>query len=426
MSHAFAKPPASGEASTPWDHVESELIRQAAELTGPLSLQQLAEIGLRILRSSVGVDRASVSLLDPFTGHLKLAAALGNTELQAGAIVAGPRSVSEWVLHEGRGIVLQGRVLTPRIQGMGDGRIRSSLSMPLGGIRGPFGVVSLGRSAARPAFADADLEPAAAALAPLATAIAHRTETDRALRNLGDVHAAAHSAWSPWRTRPLASRQIECDAAVRRSWEHGGTFVASVTGHGGARWILAADVAGHGVRALERARLLEGMFLATAPTAVDLSDLAGRLDRTWAISFEREMPCDAWIVRTAGAGLMESCPLGSGTLHRLSRQETPTPMPGGFQAGLGAKRSVSLRIDRHRLLPGDVLVYANTGVLEAADPAGEPFGVERLRECLAEYRSRSLDAVSSGICDTALMHAGRSRWRVDLMAIAVRFHPGGA
>lgn len=425
MPRHAAQKPAPGEASSPWDHVESVLLRNAGLMTGPLTLRSLAEFALHILQQSVGADRASISLLDPFTGHLKLVAALGAPALRAGAVVAGPRSVSEWVLHEGRGIVLQGRVLNPQIQGVGDQTIRSSLSLPLGGGSGAFGVLSLGRGVALPPFNDADLELAGAAISPLATALAHRIESDRAMRYLTDLHATAFSARSPWRTRPLASHQIDCEVAVRRSWEHGGSFVASVTGYGGTRWILVADVGGHGIRALERARLLEGMFVAAVPAETELAGLAGRLDRLWGLSVEQDWPCEAWLVRTAGAGLVESCPLGSGALHRLTRQEAPTPVLGGHQGGLGSKRAGTLRVDHHRLLPGDVLLYSNFGILEATDPAGEPFGVDRLRESLSSHRTSPLNAMVSGLCDSALAHTGRARGHADLLAVAIRFHRGG-
>jgi len=420
MSRHAPRPAASPPHSTPWSAVEAELLRHAGDFAGAVSIQDLSERALRLIEALVPMARASLSLLDPLTGHLKLVAAIGNPDARVGQVVTRPRSVSEWVLREGRGLVLQGRVLSPRMEGIGDSRIQSSLCLPIRGGRGPIGVLSLGRGAASPAFEDHELALASAGLIPLSTAISHRLEMDRATRALADLHQAACEPRAPWRTRLSSARGFECAADVRRSWEHGGAFAASRTRADGTSWMAVADVGASGLRALERSRVLEGAFLAAAESCADLADLALRLDGIWGSQFESDEPCVAWLARPGAAGLVETCTLGIASLHLLTSESQPTQVTGLAQPGLGVRREIGPHVQQHRLLPGDTLVFANAGLLECADAGGEPFGLERFRDALATHRTRPLAVLVGSTCAAALEHAGRSWWRSDLLVAGIR------
>jgi len=165
-----------------------------------------------------------------------------------------------------------------------------------------------------------------------------------------------------------------------------------------------ADVTGHGVPAAIEAAMLKTLF---GSAARETSDPAGilniihdgfvpvSLDEDFATMIVAVMNCDNGRFRYASAG-HEPCYLlrGDGSIVTL---ESTGPLLGvrSMQGWEAKDLSVS---------PGDRLVMLTDGVSEAASPAGELLGHERLLSIVSENGARPLDELASRIVDTATAH----------------------
>src|SRR5512132_4169958 len=109
MSQPFATVPRSLDPQ--WTQAQAELVRQGVIAEDP-TLEGLAERALQTLIATIGAHRASLSVIDSATGLLTIAAAVGSPDTRIGQAISRPRSVSDWVVREGRGLVLQGQVRT--------------------------------------------------------------------------------------------------------------------------------------------------------------------------------------------------------------------------------------------------------------------------------------------------------------------------
>src|SRR4029077_18578290 len=93
------------------------------------------------------------------TGRLLVAAGIDLPEgLVGNEIAPRPRSISDWVLRERRGLVLQGQVQEARFEGRADAALESSLCVPLLSPLGVLAIVNLARRSPAPPFGDVDLE----------------------------------------------------------------------------------------------------------------------------------------------------------------------------------------------------------------------------------------------------------------------------
>jgi hypothetical protein len=419
MSHSFAAVPASSSAPTPWTQVESEFLAHADSLAHEATMERWAARALEVLVSRIHCQRASLSVVDPTTGRLHLWGSVGGPETRVGQDITRPRSVSEWVVREGRGLVLQGQVRTSKIEGTADNRVQSSMSIPLrsGGV---LGVLSLARGGESPAFAEGEAEPATSALAPLAESLARRHRVERAQRFAAGLEESTSRPERPWRARPLAARHYAIATAHRPAWDAGGGFASHAVHSSGGAVLLAAVTSATGAAAAEQCAFLEGAFQAAAVHFEAVEALAARLDRVWNTRFEPGTCCAIWLAHLGSAGLVESCALGSRSLHLVPIGDTPVQPAGMPQPALGEVRDGTPHAQRHRLLPGDALIFTSDSLAEVADAGGQPFGFERLIEGLEEDRARPLEERVQSMCDRSLAHGGRTWWRQDLLAVGLQ------
>ena len=422
MSHSYLTVPCAPDNTSTWSHAQAELVRQGVSADEP-TLESLIERALQILVANAPAHRASLSVLDPVTGRLNLVGAVGFPETRVGQPVAGPRSVSEWVLRVGRGLVLQGAVRTGEIEGIGDTRILSSMVIPISGERGTLGVLSLGRGPGLPGFVEAELPLAMSATIPFSLAIARAVDAARARRVLAEVDAVAPPG-APWRGRPLATPQYECAAGRLPGGEPGWSFVTAAPSGAGSPVLLAAPEFVRGLAGLEQARFLEGAFHALCSTSPGLESLTAQLDQSWRMRFGPLIPISVWLARFGPSGAIESCTLGESELIHLPLHDPPVRLTVLCDPGLGSVRKWAPSVKSLRLLPGDRLLFASLSVPSSANPAGVAFGPERLLETLEGEQSHELDALVRSACMQALVHGGRPAPRQDFLAVGIRYQRG--
>lgn len=130
-------------------------------LASTLDFQDLLQRIMTLSMDAIGSSTASVALADGETGDLTLVCSHGlPEEVKPGARLSSGTGVAEWVYTHGEPVLLQGTPSEdPRFRDLGSREhIRSALSVPLVGKRGPIGVLSLNNSRRRKAFTASDLD----------------------------------------------------------------------------------------------------------------------------------------------------------------------------------------------------------------------------------------------------------------------------
>lgn len=421
-------PSRPARAATPsltsdWTALGGTVARHATRLVPNGTLAAALAPLVEHLAGATGAWRVSLQAVHPETGALRLVAAHG----LAGARPAPspgrrPRSVSEWVLAERRGVTLQGEVRDERFEGSGDAGLEASLCVPVLGESGPVGVLSLARRAPAPPFGEDDVAAATAAVAPLAAALVRRWRSEAALAGLAALESGAGTpAQLP--EGLLEVRGYELGLARRRGVVPA-FDVCDRAGHAdGSLSLLVADVPGRGAPAACAAAFVQGVFAAAAApersTAGVAAHLATRIE-------ERLGPARStalWVAHLGRTGEMTACAAG----HRAPLW---VPADGGPAIALerGGPPAGSLTPARYeeetlRLLPGDLVVVVSDGAYSAAEAGGRPLDGAPLADWLDERRRLPADRIAAELVDEACRRAGRAHPPDDAQALVVRFRP---
>jgi HAMP domain-containing protein len=164
--------------------------------------------------------------------------------------------------------------------------------------------------------------------------------------------------------------------------------------------VVIADVSGHGLSSGLRMAMLKAALLILVEETRKPEEILRRLDTVVRTKGTTR------VFVTATLGLLD---LQTGVLRLINAGHPPTYrirdgeveeilLPSSPLGGIGhtyGQRDVALE-------PGDVVVWLSDGLIEATDPADEPFGYDRIVETLrggtgegaAEVRHRLLDAIA--------------------------------
>lgn len=185
--------------------------------------------------------------------------------------------------------------------------------------------------------------------------------------------------------------------------------------------LLLCDVMGHGVRAGLLTALLRGVVEEMGPRAGEPTHVLREINRSlmpiveqtgqpvFATVFFGVIDLDQGTVVYSNAGHPPPLLRGAGGTIRRLAPEDPEPA-----AGLLGDFAYS----RHEVpFPADSTLLAYTdGVFEAANPAGDLFGVDRLRDTLA---TAPAGAVIPTILDRVRAHCGRSEFEDDVCLVCL-------
>lgn len=395
----------------------------ARQLPDP-DLRRLARVVLERVTRDHDSARGSVLVLDPASGRLRIEAVVGLPQDLIGADASRPGSISEYVLREGRGVVLQGRVHDARFQGLGERSPDSSLCVPLLGPDGPIGVLNLARPGSASAFVEMDLGRVMVALEPVSASLERLRRLEHGARALADLERLERDRPRPIaNVQPIELPQYAIGAAHRASPSRAADLCARVSHRDGTHTLLALDVPGAGAGAAVAAGFVEGVFRAVAAPQRSAAGIAAQIGSWVADRFGR-LAVSLWIAQLGRNGNVSSCvagmaspfliPSDGGSVLRLERGAPPA----------GALERPTFEEEVLRLLPGDTLVVLTDGVLLEANAQGEPFGETRAAETLHEFRSLPPDGLTAATIEQARRHAGRALPVDDHLALAVRFRTG--
>lgn len=396
-------------------------ILPGAEQTSPLARV------LELLCLTSEATRASLMVIDPDSGRLHIVAAVGLPATLIGhPVTPRPRSISEWVFRNRRGLVLNGAVREQRFEGNpAGGEIESALCLPLVGRSGIVGVLNLARRAPAPIFTDVDLQCFGAMAEPLAAAIERLERAGFAARIL--VQAESDAAGTGTLLPPGISAGCDYDFGLtqRAGLRSGGDLCERVPHDTGANSVLMVDVAGSGPMAAASAALVQGLFVATASPRRSSAGTVAQISAELHARSAQRGCITLWTARFDRGGEFVSCsagypspfwvPADGGEIQRL--------ISGGPPAG--ALAHYPFEEEQARMLPGDLIVAVSNGVLNTEDFAGNVFGERRVFELIEERRRDPIDRLGAALCDAALIFAGRPQPVDDFVVLAIRYAPGG-
>jgi len=418
------KPAASGSRLPAG--LAAELLEQSLQSVPPIDLRDIGARLIAPLVHATGATRASLMLVNPDTGKLRIVAGLG---LAAGLIGKDvewrPNSIAEWVFRKRQGLILNGSVRREGLIGTAEGHIESAMSLPLESDDGPIGVINLACSGSAPSFRDEDMAEVCAMLPPVAAAVERALHANRCRRYGDQVGAAVglvgRTLLAPGRHE---ARNFEIGFARRSSTREGSAMCERVPLANGGHVLIALEPRAEGIDAMLVAAFAQGVFAACAASERSASALMTRLNAELCARLAGRGEMAAWIGQLAPNGQLTSCTAGYSPPLWLPADDVP---PSSLTAGggmLGADPQAHWEEEQVRLLPGDRIAAVSTGVLGARNVTGQPFGPARLTEYLNESRHQPLDGVTLEIVNAVTAWSGRPVPIDDLNVLVVRFSPG--
>ncbi len=405
--------------------VAAELLEASLRIVPTLDLRDIGAQLLAPLVHATGSNRASLMVVNPETGRLRIVAGLGlRPELIGRDTEWRPNSISEWVYRKHQGLVLNGEVHGEGLHGIADKAIESAVCVPLESDDGILGVLNLARSAPAPVFSEGDLQLLTDMLHPVAGAIeramrAHRAE--QLARQLHESSGLAGRTLLPAGT--FESRHYEIAYSRIASALEGGDTADRVPHANGAQSVLLADVAGDGVDAALTAAFVQGLFVSGAQSDAPPSALAARIGAELHSRSGGRRTSALWLAQLSPAGLLTTANAGYPPPLWVPADDNPVSTLAGNTPLAGTTAHDAFEDEQVRLLPGDLIVAVSDGVLGARNVMGQTFGYERLTEHLVEMKRQPLDLVVSDIVQSVRNWSGRPVPTDDVTVLVIRYTP---
>ncbi|MDO3436600.1 SpoIIE family protein phosphatase [Rhizobium sp. CBN3] len=219
-------------------------------------------------------------------------------------------------------------------------------------------------------------------------------------------------------------QDIEIAAYMRPAEEVGGDYydvlkngkrlkigIGDVTGHGlesGVLMLMVQSVA----RALQEAGNTDAVkFLADLNSALFKNIVRTRIDKHLTLAF---LDYDGKEMILSGQHEEVVIVRANGEIQRVDTMDLGIPI------GLDADISAFIKTREITFEKGDLILLHTDGVTEAANDAGEMFGIERLCSEALRLKGQSADKVVSGIVATLMHFIGSQKIYDDITLLAVR------
>lgn len=221
---------------------------------------------------------------------------------------------------------------------------------------------------------------------------------------------------------PPPLRGASIGGGLRTSREIGGDFYDFVDLGPGKVGIVVADVSGKGIPAALLMTTLQASFRAAAARSQSPGQILSALNtflyersdpEKFASAFYAIYEEETGALHYANAGSYPPFVLGpDGKMSRLLR--------GGTLIGLDP----SARFDEGitKLRPGDLLVVYTDGFIDQEDPAGAPFGEQRLVEFFRNSAQLSIDNIVQKLFATCIAF-GQNNIKDDMTVVLLRRNP---
>jgi sigma-B regulation protein RsbU (phosphoserine phosphatase) len=401
---------------------EIELLYAISEILGrTVRLEEAAQIIVREVSAVVGARRASIMVFDEPTGTLRTVAARGFTpEGLVPVSIEDERSVSAQVYRERRTVAFDPAdpVTIPAGRGGDRGyRGRSFLSVPIcyaapGTAVRCVGVINLTDRIGGDRFTMDDRKLVSAVANQIGAAVenARLVERDLQQQRLQRELELAHDLQLKLLPSPsvlhgyaeVAARCIPADSV-------GGDFYTFSRLGRGRVGVMLGDVASHGFSAaLVMALVMSAAGIHAAASATPDETLAALLESLSAELARTEMHFSVFYgVLDPDRSRLTYANAGHPHAFRVPRHGQPERLESTAPPlGLATVGDI-----QRRQVPwargDDLLVLWTDGLVDARNQAGEPFGEQRLLDCVGAHRSDAPEAIVRAVMKEADTFGGR-------------------
>jgi hypothetical protein len=400
----------------------SELEALCRRLDAATSLNSSCAELLQCLTTATMATRASLMLVNPATGSLRIAAAFGlAADFVGHDVPSRPRSISDWVMRQRRGLILNGDIKDQRFTGVEGGRtIESAMSLPVMTAAGPIGVINLARNAPAPEFTDPELAAVGRMLEAVGATLA-RLQSLAQAEHIADLDGR-HTSGTLFAAGAHETLHHAFGLSHVSGFRPHAAVVERVTHADGSHSLLVAEACGDDAALPRVAAFTQGLFVATASPERSAAGLVARLNLEIHQRHHGAIAMNLWASHFGKNGELTSSIAGNPAPFWI-------PSDGGETQRLGtgprcgAEAQASFDQEHVRLHAGDVVVAVSDGVLNSPDGAGRRFGDRAVIELLETHRREPLDRLTAAITAAALEHAGRTTPAADLVVCAIRFQP---
>lgn len=363
-----------------------------------LTLEQLLELILDRVFDHLRPDRGAILLKGPDNEYRAAASRAAQGEPEE---LAFSRSLVREVAEKGMAAIVfdvQSDERFSAAQSMLLSGIRSLIAAPLLDPEGTLGLIVLQSRAGVRQFAEEDLEllvslAAVAALHLRNLALALEAAERRRLQEELALARRIQEALLPDRLPEVAGWELYGGNIPSRGVS-GDYYEVVERGEGRECVLMIADVAGKGMAASLLTVSLQALSTGPIEDGLPPDEICTRLSR----SLYRRTPPEKYA--TAFLAVLETA---TGRLRYTNAGHNPPLVlrasgaaeelgPTGVPLGLIAQ--ASYRAGEIELGPGDVLVLYTDGLVEAANPAGDEYGLARLRQVCLSHRGETCAALA--------------------------------
>jgi sigma-B regulation protein RsbU (phosphoserine phosphatase) len=409
---------------------EMAVVRElSAMLARQSKLQDILDAATAQLVSSMNLRAAAIRLLDEDTGVLKMAsvANLSREYLDKGQILAMDSPIDLAALG-GETVYIEDLRTDPRVHHHAKARAEglvSALVTPLAHAGKPIGVLRTYMSRVHqftPPEASLIEAIASQVAAAIANARLHR-DAEQAVRLDRQIKTAGEVQRRMIPETPPEHAHYEFGSVYDPTYDVGGDFFDFIRFDNGDIGVAIADVVGKGVPASLMMASARSALRSHARRVTDISDIIRSVNRRlchdtlpgeFATAFYLELAADGRLLKFCNAGHEPLLLLRGGRIEELD--------VGGL--ALGIVEDATYESAETALMPGDVLVLATDGVLEALNYEGEAFGRVRLHNSVrlhgAMARDMPVQLIASQIQWDVRRFTGLAPVTDDLTLVVVR------
>ncbi|MGD2173961.1 MAG: SpoIIE family protein phosphatase [Candidatus Brocadiaceae bacterium] len=377
-------------------------------------------------------ERASVMVVDPDGGELRIKAAVGLPEEISDEVSVRPgERISGKVFESGHAMVVNEGDPMPA-DSLNVAALRESnsfLSVPLkispesGREEQIVGVINLTRKRRGGMFTASDLKLVGAVAATTATQIhnCRLINAERERQRLEhELELAARIQLSLLPEKPLTAGPVEAGGCCRPA-RHVGGDLFDYWVQGSHVCIIVADVSGHDIGAALMAAAVRSVVRSEAGHRRSVAGLMGRVNRALFEDLVRsELFISAFYAEIEIAtGQMTFCRAGHPKPLLVQGQQRDWLDTEGMLLGLDEDGSYEDRTVQ--LNQGAVVVLYTDGLMEAMGEEGEYFGVEGVAEATVESLSRPAGNLAVSIVEAARRHCDGSPLSDDMTALVARY-----
>lgn len=221
--------------------------------------------------------------------------------------------------------------------------------------------------------------------------------------------------------------EIDIHAIVRPAREVGGDFYDFYFLDERRLCLAIGDVSGKGIPAALFMAVTKTLLKAKSAIARSPGEIVERVNRELCADNDSGMFVTLiYAVLDTFTGELEMVNAGHLAPLITARSGETLPLPGESGIALGLLGTAEYPVVRHRLSPGDTLVFFTDGITEALDGSRGFYSLHRLRDALAGTQSRPVASVTRRIVNDVRDFCGSHEQADDISVLAVRWQATAA